>query len=50
MMELIVQHARLGSLVLFSGFFAVTILWLFLPGKKQEFDSEARRILEADHD
>jgi cbb3-type cytochrome oxidase subunit 3 len=46
MMDFIVEHARLGSLLFFFTFFVGMIVWMYLPGQKARFDREKRRILE----
>jgi len=46
MMNLIVDHARIGAMLLFCGLAVVVLMWMYLPGKTKEFNQIARSILE----
>lgn len=46
MIDFLIDHARLGSLLLFSGFFTAMLIWLIWPGKTDLFNRQARSILE----
>lgn len=50
MIEFLVTHAKLGSLLLFFSFFVLMLVWLYRPGAKQVFNRYAQIALEDDDD
>lgn len=44
----LIYFSRIFALVLFFVLFVGILVWAFLPGNKQRFEKEARKILEED--
>lgn len=50
MIDFLATHAKIGSLLLFFGFFVLMLAWLYRPGSTPLFNRYAHMPLEDDDD